>query len=100
MCMTRLAAPRLRRKNFDFAAKRRQEIVLHACHVGAAETEDFGRWLVAWALHNPGARDQVLSVMQAARRMGGEITEAEAIAIADEAAEIPYCWKADRLAKY
>jgi hypothetical protein len=38
--------------------------------------------------------------MQTAQRMGGEITEAEAIAIADEANEIPYVWKADRLAKY
>jgi hypothetical protein len=69
-------------------------------HVGAMDTEDRSRWLVAFALHNPGARDQVLSVMQVARRMGGEITEAEAIAIAGEAAEIPYAWKADRLAKY
>jgi hypothetical protein len=89
-----------RRKNFDFHAKRRKEIVLHAQHVGAMDTEDRGRWLVAWALHNPGARDQVWSLMQTARRMGGEITEAEAIAIADEAAEIPHVWKADRLAKY
>jgi hypothetical protein len=80
-----------RRKNFDFHAKRRKEIVLHAQHVGAMDTEDRGRWLVAWALHNPGARDQVWSLMQTARRMGGEITEAEAIEIADEAAEIPMC---------
>jgi hypothetical protein len=39
------------------------------------------------------AKDQVWSVMQAARRMEGEITEGEAIAV-------PYVWKADRLAKY
>jgi hypothetical protein len=32
--------------------------------------------------------------------MGGEITEAEAIAITDKAAEIPHCWRADTLAKY
>jgi hypothetical protein len=96
-CVT---ASKRKRKNFDLHAKRRKEIVLHARFVGAMDTEDRGRWLVAWALHNPGARDQVWSLMQTARRMGGEITEAEAIAIADEAAEIPYCWKADRLAKY
>jgi hypothetical protein len=89
-----------RRKNFDFHAKRRKEIVLHARFVGAMDTEDRGRWLVAWALHNPGARDQVWSLMQTGKRMGGEITEAEAIAIADQAAEIPYVWKADQLAKY
>jgi hypothetical protein len=89
-----------RRKNFDFHAKRRKEIVLHARFVGAMDTEDRARWLVAWALHNPGARDQVWSLMQTAQRMGGEITEAEAIAIADQAAEIPYLWKADQLAKY
>ena len=101
--MKRVLAPRRRRKrnsNFDLNSKRRREIVKHAIHIGAADTDDFGRWLVAWALHNPGAKDQVWSVMQAGRRMGGQITEAEAIAIADEAAEIPYCWKADRLAKY
>jgi hypothetical protein len=68
-----------RRKNFDFHAKRRKEIVLHARFVGAMDTEDRARWLVAWALHNPGARDQVWSLMQTAQRMGGEITEAEAM---------------------
>jgi hypothetical protein len=88
-----------RKSSFDFAAKRRSEIVLHARYVSAADTEDFGRWLIAWALHNPGAKDQPWSLMQAAQRMGGQITEAAAIAIADEAAEIPHCWKADRLAK-
>jgi hypothetical protein len=89
-----------RRKNFDFHAMRRNEIVLHARFVGAMDTEDRGRWLVAWAVHNPGARDQVWSLMQAAQRMGGAITEGEATAIADQAAEIPYVWKADQLAKY
>jgi hypothetical protein len=95
-----MTSRRAMRRNFDFSAKRRREIVQHACYVGAAQTEDFERWLVAWALHNPGARDQVWSVMQAARRMGGEITEAEAIAITDNAAEIPHCWRADTVAKY
>src|SRR5262245_6048758 len=55
---------RHRRKNFDFAAKRRREIVLHARHVGAAETEDFDRWLLMLALHNPGAKDQVYYLMR------------------------------------
>ena len=94
------ARRRRRNSNFDINSKRRAEIVRHAIHVGAIDTEDRSRWLVAFALHNPGARDQVWSLTETARRMGGEITEAEAIAIADEAAEIPYAWKADRLAKY
>src|SRR5262249_22708122 len=99
--MTKPHARRRRRnRNFDFAAKRRREIVLHARHVGAAQTADFSRWLLMLALHNPGARDQAYYLMRTAERMGGQITEAEAIAIADEADDIPHCWSADRVAKY
>jgi hypothetical protein len=97
----RVRAPRRRRnRNFDFAAKRRREIVLHARHVGAMDTEDRERWLVAYALHNPAAKDQVWGMMLAAEKMGGEITRAEAIAIVDEANAIPRAWGADRLAKH
>ena len=67
-----------RRHNFSFDAKRRQEIVLHARHVGAMDTEDRNRWLIAWVWHNPGAKDQIWSVMECAKNMGGKITEAEA----------------------
>ena len=99
--MGSVSAPRRRRhSNFDFAAKRRQEIVWHARHVGAMDTEDRERWLVAYALHNPAAKDQVWGVMLAAEKMGGEITRAEAIAIVDEANAIPRAWGADRLAKH
>jgi hypothetical protein len=86
--------------SFDVSAKRRKEIVQHARDVGVMDTDDPSRHLIAWARHNPKATDQIWSVMEAAKRMGGDITEAEAIAIADEAAEIPYGWKADQLAKY
>jgi hypothetical protein len=80
-------SPRLRRRNgnFDLAAKRRREIVLHARHVGAAETEDFSRWLIAWVWHNRSAKDQIWSVMECAKNMGGKVTEAGASAITEEA---------------
>jgi hypothetical protein len=63
--------------NFDFPVKRRREIVLHARYVGAADTEDFSRWLVAWVWHNRKAKDQIWSVMECAKNMGRKITEAE-----------------------
>src|SRR5262245_3958616 len=88
------------RKNFDFTAKRRREIVLHARHVGAMDTEDRSRWLIAWVLHNPKATDQIWSVMEAAKRMGGEITEAEASAITEEASITRKHLTADDLAKF
>jgi hypothetical protein len=49
---------RSHRQNFDFSAKRRREIVAHALDVGAAETEDFPRWLIAWHWYNPKAKDR------------------------------------------
>jgi hypothetical protein len=96
-----ITAPKKRRKGkFDFLAKRRREIVSHAQHVGAAETDDFDRWLVQWAVHNPGSRDEIWAVMNAARRMGGEIAEVQATTICDEAALYPHLPKADPLAKF
>ena len=78
-----------RRKSnpFDIWAKRRREIVLHACLVGAADSEDFSRWLIAWIWHNPRAMDQIWSVMNAARNMSREISEAEASTITEEASD-------------
>src|SRR5215831_1733610 len=84
--MGSVSAPRRRRhSNFDFAAKRRREIVLHARLVGAAETEDFSRWLIAWHWHNSKARNPIWSLMEAAKNMGGKITEAQASDITKEA---------------
>jgi hypothetical protein len=89
-----------RRGTFDFAAKRRREIVLHARHVGAAETEDFSRWLIAWVWHNPKAKDQVWSVMECARNMGRKISEAEASAVTEEASITRKRLSADNLARF
>ena len=83
-----------------FNAKRRREIIAHARHVGAAETDDLGRWLIAWIWQNPGAKDQVWSVMEAARRMGATITEEEAEAIIEEARTTRKCRTADRMARW
>ena len=99
--MERVRAPRRRRNsNFDFAAKRRREIVLHARHVGAAQTDDFDRWLIAWVWHNCKAKDQIGSVMEAAKRMGGTVTEAEASAITEEASITRNHPSADNLARF
>jgi hypothetical protein len=89
-----------RKKSFDFCAKRRREIVLHARHVGAADTEDFSRWLIAWVWHNRKAKDQIWSVMNAARNMGREITEAEASEITEEASITRRHLSADNLARF
>jgi hypothetical protein len=98
--MSRVATPQHHRKHFDFAAKRRREIVLHARLVGAAQTEDFDRWLIAWIWHNPKAKDQIWSVMEAAKQMGGEITEAKAAAIIEEASITRKHLTADNLARF
>jgi hypothetical protein len=91
---------RRRQQNFCFAAKRRREIVLHARHVCAAETEDFSRWLIAWVWHNPSAKDQIWSLMECAKNMGGKITEAEASAITEEASITRKHLSADNLARF
>ena len=94
-------APRLRRKgNFDFAATRRREIVAHARYVGAAATEDFSRWLIAWVWHNPNAQDQIWSLQNVARQMGRSLTEEEAEEIIEEASITPRQLSADNLAKF
>jgi hypothetical protein len=98
--MRRVAALKRQRKSFDFTAKRRREIVLHARYVGAAETEDFSRWLIAWVWHNPRAIDQIWSLMECAKNMGGKITEAEASAITEEASITRKHLSADNLARF
>jgi hypothetical protein len=89
-----------RNHNFDLNAKRRKEIVQHALLVRAADTDDFPRWLIAWHWYNPKARDAIWSLQEAAKRMGGSITEAEASAITEEASIIRKCWSADNLARF
>jgi hypothetical protein len=74
--------------------------VLHARHIGAAETDDFSRWLIAWHWHNPKAIDAIWSLTEAARRMGGKITEAQASDITEEASITRQHRKADNLARF
>jgi hypothetical protein len=96
-------APRRRRNKktqFRIDHIRRREIERHARHVGAADTEDFERWLIAWVWHNPKAKDQVWSVMEAAKSMGGKISEAEASAVTEEASITRKHLTADNLARF
>jgi len=95
-----VVALKRQRKNFDFTIKRRREIVLHARFVGAAETEDFSRWLIAWVWHNRKAIDPIWSLMECAKSMGGKITEAEASAIIEEASITRKHLSADNLARF
>ena len=99
--MRRIPQRRRRRNyNFDFLAKRRKEIVSHARLVGAIETEDRDRWLIAWLWFNRKATDPIWSLMEAAKRMGGQITEAEASAITEEASICRKHLSADNLARF
>jgi hypothetical protein len=68
--------------------------------VGAAQTDDFDRWLIAWVWHNCKAKDQVWSVMECAKNMGRKITEAEASAITEEASITRKHLSADNLARF
>src|SRR5262249_14001203 len=52
-----------------------------------------------WVWHNRRAKDQIWSLMEAAKRMGGQLTEAQASAITKEASIIRKCWSADNLAR-
>ena len=83
-----------------FLALRRREIIKHGKYIGAADSDDLSRWLIAWVWHNPGAKDQIWSVMECARNIGRKITETEASAITEEASITPKYRTADRLAKY
>jgi hypothetical protein len=85
---------------FDFEAKRRREITRHALHVEAAKTDDFDRWLLAWQWHNPKAAEPVWSLMEAAKRMGADISEAEAVELTQQACAYPKRLSADALAMY
>ena len=92
--------PRRKQSAFSLPAIRRREIERHACHVGAADTEDFWRWLVAWSWHNnQNVRDPAVALMMAAERMGGTLTEAEAITTLEQADAMRQHRTADKLAK-
>ena len=90
---------RIRRRRFrgayNRAAHRRREIEKHAIRMQAASTDDFDRWLVVWAQHNGQSKYPVDALILASRRMGRELSEAEAIAIINEAKASPKPRKAD-----
>jgi hypothetical protein len=92
--------PKRRKNGFCLNAKRRREIERHARHVGAIATEDRSRWLVAWLWHNPKTTDPVGSVIEAAKSMGGTITEPEAAAVVAEASSTPKRLTADSLGRF
>jgi hypothetical protein len=88
-------------KKFNWQVKCRREIEKHARHVGAADTDDLSKWLVAWAWNNPRSKDRVGGVIECARRLGRkDFTEAEANAVIQEADATPRAKKADDLARY
>jgi hypothetical protein len=90
-----------RRKAFSLPAIRRREIERHARDVGAADTEDLWRWLVAWIWHNDqNVRDPVGALQLALDRMGGTITKDQAIAILEQADDMPQRRTADSLARF
>ncbi len=92
---------RRKRGAFSLPAIRRGEIERHALHVGAADTEDFWRWLVAWCWHNDrNVRDRTGALQFAAERMGGSINEPEAEATLERAEAIRQHRTADKLAKF
>jgi hypothetical protein len=96
-------SPRLRRKQgaFSLSAVRRAEIERHARYVGAADTEDFWRWLVAWSWHNgQNNRDPAGALMMAAGRMGGCLTESQAITTLEQADDMRQHRNADKLARF
>jgi hypothetical protein len=95
---------RQRKKPFDkgaaFAATRR-EIERHAKYVGAGDTDDFYRWLIAWVWFCPDAKDLTWNVQQCAWRIGRRgLTVAEAEATIKEALRTPRHMKADDLARW
>jgi hypothetical protein len=75
---------------FDIRRRRRREIETIACHVGAAETEDFDRYLVAWlqALPLP-EKHRKFGVENAARRMRGKVTDAQIDDLIEQARSTP-----------
>src|SRR5262245_66168369 len=83
---TQRRSQRKYRRRFDFAPTRRREIERHARHIGAADSDDFSRWLIAWVWHNQKSSDPLCALANAAVRMGGRLTEAEARATPDEPA--------------
>jgi hypothetical protein len=96
-------SPRGSPHRFHFSTKRRLEIEAHAKYIGAADTDDLSRWLIAWLWHFPNlhSHDPVRTVIQAALKMGKlDFAEAEAKAVIDEARATPRQMESDALARW
>jgi hypothetical protein len=91
---------RKRRGAFNLPAIRRREIERHARDVGAADTEDYWRWLVAWVWHNPTSTDQVFALEDISEKMGRKLGPSEIDEILDQAKAIRRRCSADALAKF
>jgi hypothetical protein len=90
----------MRRRSFDIAAIRRREIERHAKHMGAADTEDYWRWLVAWAWHNRTSKDQIGALENISEKMGRKLGPSEIDEILDQAKTTRRRCSADALAKF
>jgi hypothetical protein len=88
------------RRPFDFAPTRRREIERYAKHIDAAHTDDFPRFLIAWAWHNPKSTGPLWALTNCAERMGRKITEAEASTILAEASITRRHMTADNLGRF
>ena len=92
---------KVRRRKFDRRARRRREIEAHAIEVGAADSDDLARWLIAWTWHNPQSKDPIGAVIEAARSMGRKgFTATEAAAVIEEASLTRKRLSADNLARF
>jgi hypothetical protein len=87
----------------SYCSKRhtRTEIIRHAKHVRAADSDDFYRWVIAWVWFAPVSDDLVCSVMLAAGTMGRKgMTADGAEALIAEAGRTPRQMNADDLAAW
>jgi hypothetical protein len=95
------SAPGRKPRKFNWWVRRRREIERYARDIGAAETDDLSRWLIAWIWHNAGSKDLPGAVMECARRLGRKgFTQAEAEDVIRESWATPRAMKADDLAHY
>jgi hypothetical protein len=94
-------ARRKKKSEFRIDHIRRREIERLARHVGAADTEDLDRFLIAWSWHNRQSTDPIWAITNAARRMGRpDMSNAEASAITEEASITRKHLSADSLARF
>jgi hypothetical protein len=99
--VSRRHAGRKKKTEFRLDHLRRREIERHARHVGAADTDDLDRWLIAWSWHNRQSSDPIWAITNAAHRMGRpDMTDAEASAITEEGSITRKHLNADNLARF